>query len=131
MQKGLTSQQAEQKNRELGDNKLPEKARTPGWIIFLKELFGWFSIMLWVGAILCIIGYLLEESQGPGNVYLAVVLIVVIFITGSITYMQNSKSEALMDSFKNMIPSACSVIRDGTNASIDPTKLVPGDVITV
>lgn len=36
-----------------------------------------------------------------------------------------------MDSFKNMIPSACSVIRDGTNTSIDPTKLVPGDIISV
>lgn len=36
-----------------------------------------------------------------------------------------------MDSFKNMIPSGCSIIRDGTNTTIDPMKLVPGDVIAI
>lgn len=93
---------------------MPEKKKTPGWLIFLGELFNWFSIMLWVGSGLCIFAYFMEKSQGPGNVYLAVVLIAVIFLTGAITYMQTSKSSALMDSFKNMIPSACSVMRDGS-----------------
>lgn len=87
--------------------------------------------MLWVGSGLCIFAYEMEPSQGLGNVYLAVVLIVVIFITGSITYMQTSKSSALMDSFKNMIPSACTVTRDGQIMTINPEKLVPGDVISV
>lgn len=35
-----------------------------------------------------------------------------------------------MDSFKNMIPTGCSVIRDGNNVTIDPLKLVPGDIIS-
>jgi len=48
-----------------------------------------------------------------GNVYLSIVLVIVIILTGSITFMQTSKSEALMDSFKNMIPSSCAVTRGG------------------
>lgn len=43
--------------------------------------------MLWVGAALCVMAYFLEPSQGLGNVYLSIVLILVIFLTGSITYM--------------------------------------------
>lgn len=69
--------------------------------------------MLWVGSILCVVAYVLEPSQGLGNVYLAIILILVIFLTGAITYMQTAKSDALMDSFKNMIPTACNVIRGG------------------
>lgn len=113
LEMGLTTQAANYKNKTLGDNLLPEKKRTPGWIIFLKEIFNWFGIMLWIGAGLCVLAYFLDKSAGLGNIYLAVVLIAVVFITGTITYMQSSKSSALMASFKNMIPSKCSVMRDG------------------
>jgi sodium/potassium-transporting ATPase subunit alpha len=87
--------------------------------------------MLWIGSLLCVFAYFAEPSQGLGNVYLAAVLIIVIILTGSITYMQTSKSEALMEGFKSMIPNSCSITRDGQPMSVDPIKLVPGDVISV
>lgn len=34
-------------------------------------------------------------------------------LTGIITFFQNSKSEAIMDAFKNFIPPETLVIRDG------------------
>lgn len=36
-----------------------------------------------------------------------------------------------MDSFKNMIPTVTYCTRDSVVKSTDPTKLVPGDVITI
>lgn len=54
---GLTSEDAEKKNLELGDNKLPEKKKTPGWIIFVKELLNWFAILLWISCGLCVFAY--------------------------------------------------------------------------
>lgn len=83
--KGLDNSIAIVRNREVGDNKLTEKERIPNWVKFLKELANWFSIMLWVGAILCIIAYFLQDSD-PSNLYLGIILVFVILLTGTITY---------------------------------------------
>jgi len=93
---GLTTEAAIKRNLEEGDNKLPEKKKTPGWIRFLLELTNWFSIMLWVGAILCVVTFILQPTQNQPNLYLGIVLVAVILLTGTITYMQTAKSEALM-----------------------------------
>jgi sodium/potassium-transporting ATPase subunit alpha len=69
--------------------------------------------MLWVGSILCIIIYILEPEGNLPNLYLAFVLIIVVLITGVITFAQGAKSEALMEGFKNMLPSVSKVLRDG------------------
>lgn len=42
--------------------------------------------------------------QDLENLYLGVVLAVVVFITGCFSFYQNSKSDDLMKSFKNMAP---------------------------
>lgn len=77
------------------------------------ELTNWFSILLWVGSILCIATYIIQPNQNLPNLYLGIILIFVILLTGAITFMQSAKSDALMDSFKNMLPQNCTVIRDG------------------
>jgi sodium/potassium-transporting ATPase subunit alpha len=69
----------------LGDNKLSEKEREPLWKKFLKEVSNGFAIMLWVGSILCILTYILQPSD-PSNMYLGIVLIGVILLTGYITF---------------------------------------------
>ena len=45
--------------------------------------------------------------------------------------MQSAKSEALMEGFKNMLPSNSTVLRDGNFTQISPEKLVRGDVVQV
>jgi sodium/potassium-transporting ATPase subunit alpha len=69
--------------------------------------------MLWVGSILCIIIYIIEPYGNLPNLYLSFVLMFVVLLTGAITYSQGAKSEALMEGFKNMLPSNCKVLRDG------------------
>ena len=93
---GLTTELAVKRNLEEGDNKLPEKKKTPGWIRFLKEITNWFAIMLWVGSILCIVIYIIQPLGNLPNLYLAFVLIFVVILTGIITFAQTAKSEALM-----------------------------------
>lgn len=131
MTSGLTTEAAIKRNMEEGDNKLPEKKRTPGWIKFLIEITNWFSIMLWVGSILCIVTYGIQPTGNLPNLYLGFILIFVILLTGTITYMQSAKSEALMEGFKNMLPSASKVLRDGKITQIAAEKLVRGDIVEV
>ena len=87
---------ATKRNAEEGDNKLPEKKKTPAWIRFLKEITNWFAIMLWVGSILCIVIYIVQPTGNLPNLYLAFVLMFVVILTGIITFAQGAKSEALM-----------------------------------
>jgi sodium/potassium-transporting ATPase subunit alpha len=110
---GLTTEAAVKRNLEEGDNRLPEKEKTPGWIRFLKEITNWFAIMLWIGSVLCIITYIIQPQGNLPNLVLGFVLIAVIILTGCITFAQGAKSEALMEGFKNMLPSVCKVLRDG------------------
>lgn len=78
---------------------------------------GFFAMLLWIGAILCFAAYGLDSSD-PSNLYLGVVLAVVNFLTGVITYLQNAKSEAIMEAFKNFIPPECMVVRNGEEVKL-------------
>lgn len=131
LEKGLSNDAAMRRNQEEGDNKLPEKEKTPGWIRFLREITNWFAILLWAGSILAIITYIIQPQGNLPNLYLAFVLIIVIFITGIITFSQQSQSEALMEGFKNMLPSTTKVMRDGALTQLPAEKLVRGDIVEV
>jgi sodium/potassium-transporting ATPase subunit alpha len=85
--------------------------------------------MLWVGSILCIVTYAIQPAGNAPNLYLAFVLIIVILITGVITFSQQAQSEALMEGFKNMLPSVTKCLRDGKLTQIPAEKLVRGDVV--
>ena len=58
-EKGLTDEEATKRNLLYGDNKLTEKEKTAWWIRLLLEMANPFAIMLWVGAALCIMAYIL------------------------------------------------------------------------
>jgi sodium/potassium-transporting ATPase subunit alpha len=58
-----------------------------------------------------------------------VVLAAVVFITGCFSFFQRSKSERIMDSFKNLIPQYALVLRDGEKSSVMADQLVLGDIV--
>lgn len=45
-----------------GPNELSPPKTTPEWVKFCKQLFGGFSMLLWIGAILCYIAYSIEAG---------------------------------------------------------------------
>ncbi|KAL4511029.1 hypothetical protein ABPG73_008107 [Tetrahymena malaccensis] len=128
--KGHQQSRAEQLNLELGDNKLSEKPKEPLIFKFLRELVTPFALLLWVSAIICFIAYDMKPS-GADNLYFGIILIIVVLITAIITYQQNKKSEAIMDSFKNFLPQKSVVIRDGYETQINAEKLVIGDIVKI
>ena len=97
----------------------------------MKELTNWFAIMLWIGSVLCIITYVIEPYGNLPNLVLGFVLIGVIIVTGIITFAQAAQSEALMEGFKNMLPTICRVLKDGQTTQMPAEKLVRGDIVEV
>ena len=130
IERGLTQTQADMKLEQIGDNVLSEKKSIPWYVAFLKEMTGFFALLLWFASILCFIGYGLDPSD-ISNLYLGVVLVLVVIMTGCFSYYQSSKSAALMAQFKNFIPPKALVIRDGKETSIEASKLVPGDLVRI
>lgn len=133
--KGLTEEQVLERRVRDGYNELTPPETTPEWIKFCLNLFGGFSTLLWIGSILCFIAYGFEvntqESPLPDNLYLGSVLAAVVIITGVFQYMQEAKSAAIMDSFKNLVPQQALVIRNGEKLSITARELVLGDIVEV
>ncbi|KAM4794942.1 sodium/potassium-transporting ATPase subunit alpha-1-like [Rhinophrynus dorsalis] len=133
--RGLTTSRAAEILARDGPNALTPPPTTPEWVKFCRQLFGGFSMLLWIGAILCFMAYIIqsatEEEPQKDNLYLGVVLSAVVVITGCFSYYQEAKSSKIMESFKSMVPQQALVIRNGEKLSINAEEVVVGDLVEV
>ncbi|OQV18895.1 Sodium/potassium-transporting ATPase subunit alpha [Hypsibius exemplaris] len=132
---GLSNNEAKERLARDGPNALTPPKSTPAWVKFIQEMTGGFSLLLWAGAILCFIGYGIEIASATypvyDNLYLGCVLAGVVFLTGCFSFFQRAKSDAIMDSFKSMVPQYALVLRNGEKSSIMADQLVMGDVVEI
>ena len=130
MNNGLSSIEVELRKKTYGPNSLPEKKKTPGIVLFLEEITSTFSILLWIAAALSFLAYGLSPVE-KSNLYLAVVVIVIILLSGFFSYIQNAKSGEIMDSFKSFSNTMVTVTRDGQQQNIAAQEIVKGDVVHI
>lgn len=130
---GLSTAKAEDLLKKYGLNALKPPKKTSEWLKFIKTLVSGFAILLLIGAAFSSIAFALQYSQNPAtpldNVWLAVVLVCVVVVTGCFQYYQESKSSKIMDSFKKMIPEHAIVLRDGKKSFLQAQNLVVGDIV--
>ncbi|XP_075979241.1 sodium/potassium-transporting ATPase subunit alpha-like [Anticarsia gemmatalis] len=134
--KGLTHDKAQDLLNHYGPNALTPSTKY-GWpkALFQSMCTG-FSILIWFGAILCIIAYLIESSTqanpSKDNLYLGCVLIGVDIICGFFSFYQNYKSTKIMTTFNSMIPTYTNCVRDGVCNYKTPVRdLVKGDIVRI
>ncbi|CAG2112837.1 unnamed protein product, partial [Medioppia subpectinata] len=132
---GLTPGVAKQVLQRDGPNSITPPKVTPEWVRFVQNMFGWFNVLLWIGAALCFIAYTIQittlepDEVPPDNIYLGVALATVVFISGCFSYWQEAKSANIMDSFKDLIPRSATVIRSGSKMMCPVEELVVGDLV--
>eukprot|EP01041_Mallomonas_annulata_P008015 gene8015-16413_t len=127
---GLSSERAKLQLETDGLNILTPPARTPLWLVFLLQFTNMFMVLLLIAAILSIITFIIHPPpRDPMNLYLGIFLIIVVIMTCYSTYRQEAKSDELMAQFKAMVPSSCTVIRDGISRSIPSENIVIGDLL--
>merc|ERR1712055_1117519 len=135
LENGLTAAQAKAKLEQYGPNALTPPPTTPEWVKFCKNMFSGFAMLLWVGAILCFVAYGIQatayEEPPDDNLYLGVVLTAVVTVTGIFSYYQESKSDKIMESFKNLVPQYALVRRGGDKLNIKADELTIGDVVEI
>ena len=128
---GLTSEQAKKLLHEHGYNEMAKAYQTPIWLKFIYCFFSGFAPLLWVAAFFVFLSWK-PFGTPPSNIYnlaLAIVLLIVIFLSGIFNFIQDVQTSSVLSSISELIPSNSLVMRDGTFQSMDPKNIVVGDII--
>lgn len=65
---GLTTARAAEILARDGPNTLTPPPTTPEWVKFCRQLFGGFSLLLWIGSLLCFLAYgITSVMEGEPN----------------------------------------------------------------
>ena len=124
-EKGLKTEQAEERLQAYGENVLKEKNKKSP----IKIFFSQFSNMMVLFLILVGVVSLVYSIVNSESVIESVVIFSCLLINVIMGFVQEMKSENAIDALKTMTQSKVQVKRDGVWVEIDTAKLVVGDVI--
>ncbi len=117
---GLGTEEAKQRLRKYGYNKLIEKRQIPLVRKFVSHLRDLFGILLLFAAFL---------SYISGTPQLALIILGVVFLNIFVSMFQESRAEKAIETLKSWMPEYAKVIRDGELKRIFVREIVPGDVV--
>ncbi|KAF9209088.1 hypothetical protein BGZ49_006354 [Haplosporangium sp. Z 27] len=126
---GLDSALAAQRLIENGPNILSPPKQISPFMKFIHCLTSLFNLLLILAGILNYILLAVDPKGNKVNTYLGAILIAVAFINAAIEFYQAQKSAAVLQSFLNLMPQKCNVIRDQKIISITAADLVLGDIV--
>ncbi|XP_012215683.1 sodium/potassium-transporting ATPase subunit alpha-like [Linepithema humile] len=131
---GLTEEQVRQVFSRDGPNALTPPKVTPEYIKFFKCMFHGFAALLWVCATLCFVLYAVTcftHEPDIGIVWLGIIIVLICLTSGAFAYIQEAKNTKVMESFKKMVPTFATVIRDGAKVRLATEQLVMGDLVEI
>jgi len=117
---GLSSPEVKKRLDEVGPNQLEEKkGRTP-WDMFLGQFKDVLVLILLISAL---VSFILGEVSD------AIVIAIILILNATLGVVQEYKAEKSLAALKKMTTPNALVIRDGKQARIKATQLVPGDIV--
>lgn len=128
---GLSEEVSKKRLIEYGPNILSPPKKTHPFIQYLKCLAQLFNFLLVVCAAFTWVLFGIDPVNNFASSYTGAILFGVALLNAFIEFYQHQKSAALLESFLNMIPSNCNVIRNGALKTGPAADLVPGDIIYV
>lgn len=117
---GLPDEEAVERLDKYGPNIVSSDKLTPWYVILWHAFRNPFSLVL---------AFLALVSIWTGNVEAAIYMCVMIILSASISFVQESKSEKASDALREMIENTTNVKRDGEFHEIPMDEVVPGDII--
>ncbi|MGK2848614.1 MAG: cation-translocating P-type ATPase [Minisyncoccota bacterium] len=119
---GLTQEEATERLREVGENKIRQQRKYVGLKLFFKQ---WNDVFVWILATAGIFAFVLGEMRD------ASIVAVIILINMIIGFVQEYKAERIMEQLSKFVADIATVFRDGEKRDIPVAELVPGDVVAV
>lgn len=128
---GLSKEEADERLKNNGKNKLKEMEKEPLYKKFLSSISDPMIIMLLVAALVQAIVNLLQMSNGFKMSEFAdvIVILAVVIINTIMSLIQETKAEDAMNALMQMTASTSKVLRDGVVEVIKSEDIVLGDVI--
>ena len=119
-ERGLSSQEVEQRLEQFGPNQLAEAPPTTFWQM-LWEQFNNFVVMLLIAA--AVISALL------GDFIEAAAILAIVILNAALGIIQERRAEQSLAALHKLAAPEAHVIRDGSRQTIPSSGLVPGDLV--
>lgn len=123
---GLTQNQVEQKQKDIGKNVIIEGKSETIFTKFVKQFKDAMIIILIAASV---ISAIMSYVQGENNYIDSIIIIAIVIANALMGVIQESKAEKAIESLKQLTPPKAKVIRDGEIKTINAQELVPGDIV--
>ena len=117
---GLGSDDAAERLKIFGPNRLPEKARRNLLVRFLLHFHNILIYVLLGAAVI---------TTALGHFIDTLVILAVVLANAAIGFVQEGKAEKAMEAIRDMLAPHANVLRDGQRFSIEGEALVRGDIV--
>ena len=119
---GLSSSEAEKRQKKYGLNEIAEKPPTPLYILFLSQFV---DILIGLLIVAAVAAFAIGDVIDAGVIILAVMLNVIM------GFIQEYRSQKAIESLKSFITKHAIVKREGQIREIDATTLTVGDIVVL
>lgn len=123
---GLDEKKVEARQAEFGENKLTEKKKK-GMLARFAEQFKDVMILILIAA--AAVSFVTSCVEGEPEFFEPSLILFIVIVNAVVGVLQESKAEKALDALKNMSAPHARVIRNGEEAVINASELVPGDII--
>jgi Ca2+-transporting ATPase len=117
---GLSSQEAEKRLQNLGNNELQEAPPISIWVKIYEQFANFVVILLLVAAI---ISAILQDWVE------AAAIMTIVILNAGLGVIQESRAEEALAALKKMASPDADVLRDGHRIAVSARKVVPGDIV--
>ncbi|MFP4157117.1 MAG: cation-translocating P-type ATPase [Opitutales bacterium] len=119
---GLSKQDAQERLKKFGANKLPEKKKDSVFVVALRQFQDPLIYVLLIAGIV---------SIGLQHWSDAIFIFAVLLFNSTLGTIQEYKAQISAESLQDVIEKKATVIRDGKRREIRAEDLVPGDIVAV
>jgi Ca2+-transporting ATPase len=124
---GLPDEEVKSRIQQYGENAIP-KIRGPFWQVYIAPIMNWLITIYILSSLgLIIIAQLLPPGQnemGQALVWLGIVI-----VNALVAIFQQYRAQKKLEALEKLSAGEARVIRQGTERSIPPFDIVPGDVV--
>ena len=122
---GLTSEEAQRRLQEYGENRLKAKKKKSMIQHFLEQFK---DVMIVILIIAAAISFVVAIYEGEGF-FEPILILLIVVLNAIMGVVQESKAEKALEALQQMSAPQARVLRDGSERVIEAIHLVPGDII--
>ncbi len=119
---GLSENEARERLKRYGLNKLKELRKISPMKIFLEQFKSFLVVILIIATVI---------SSFLGEIIDTVVILAIVFASALLGFIQEFKAEKALEKLKEMVSPTAKVVRGGKLEVIPAEEVVPGDVIVL